>query len=121
VKLLVVDDSSVIRSRIARLTRDERLPSLDVVGLASNGQEAVELCESQQPSVVTMDITMPEMDGVECTARLCQTLPSVRILIVSALNDKPTAIQAMKKGAHGFLYKPFTDDQLIDSLLEVVA
>lgn len=120
-KLLVVDDSSVIRSRIARLTRDQRLPNLDLVGLARNGTEAVDLCRQHEPTVVTMDITMPEMDGVECTAHLARAAPEIRILIVSALNDKATAIEAMKQGAHGFLYKPFSDDQLINALVEVTA
>ena len=63
---------------------------------------------------------MPEMDGVECTTLLTGIDPQVKILIISALSDKATAIQALMNGAEGFLYKPFTDDELINALLELL-
>ncbi len=119
-KLLIVDDSSIIRSRIARILSDPRLPSLMIVGMAKNGAEALELFAQSQPELVTMDLTMPEMDGVECTETMAKLNPEANILVVSALSDKATAIKALKKGAKGFLYKPFTDGQLIDALLEIM-
>jgi two-component system chemotaxis response regulator CheY len=119
-KLLIVDDSNIIRSRIARITCDPRLPDLNIVGLAKNGLEAVRICQDNLPNVVTMDLTMPEMDGVACIKALIAEYPKIDILVVSALNDKATAIQALKQGARGFLTKPFTDKQLVDALLEFV-
>ena len=116
---MIVDDSNIIRNRIARIVEDERLPNTEIVAIANNGAEAVKLFISTQPDVITMDLTMPEMDGVECTSTIMGINPSVQILVVSALSDKATAINALKQGAQGFLYKPFTDDELINALLEL--
>ena len=118
-KLLIVDDSNIIRSRIARILGDPRLPDLTIVGMAKNGAEALNLFKKFHPSLVTMDLTMPEMDGVECTKKIVELDPNVNILVVSALSDRATAINALKQGAKGFLYKPFTDVQLIDAFLEI--
>lgn len=118
-RLLIVDDSNIIRSRIARIANHPRLRGLDVVGLAKNGVEALDICRRQSPSVVTMDLTMPEMDGITCVEQLVLHNAAVNILVVSALSDKTTALAALKKGARGFLQKPFSDDQLVDALIEV--
>ena len=66
-KLMIVDDSNIIRRRIER---SQQIDRLEVVGAASNGREAVELFRRTQPDVVTMDLTMPEMDGIECVKQL---------------------------------------------------
>jgi two-component system, chemotaxis family, chemotaxis protein CheY len=118
-KLLIVDDSNIIRSRIARVALHPRLRNINIVGLARNGLEAVEICRRTAPDVITMDLTMPEMDGVACIERLMVGNPNVNILVVSALSDKSTAISALKCGARGFLHKPFSDEQLAGALLEV--
>lgn len=118
-KLLIVDDSNIIRSRIARIALHPRLAGLSVVGLAKNGREALELARRSLPDVVTMDLTMPEMDGIACIAHLVAEQPQLNILVVSALGDKTTAIAALKKGARGFLNKPFSDEQLVAALLEI--
>ncbi|HET9694346.1 MAG TPA: response regulator [Steroidobacteraceae bacterium] len=117
-KLLIVDDSNVMRRRIERC---QQLDRLEVVGLAANGVEAIELFQRTDPDVVTMDITMPCMDGIECVSRLVQMKPDVLILVVSALADKATAVEAMERGANGFLNKPFSDRQLNDALDELIA
>lgn len=117
-KLLIVDDSSVIRSRIARISGESNLPELNIVGLAKNGQEAIRICKVVKPDLVTMDLTMPEMDGVSCIKALLEMHPKMNILVISALSDRTTAIQALKLGARGFLNKPFNDKQLIDALFE---
>jgi two-component system chemotaxis response regulator CheY len=96
------------------------LSNIALVGLARNGAEAVRIARSTQPEVVTMDLTMPEMDGVECITQLLRIFPKVNILVVSALSDKSTAIQALKLGARGFVAKPFSDDELKMALLDVM-
>jgi len=116
-RLLIVDDSNIIRRRIER---SQRLPQLQVVGTARDGQEAVARFIETDPDVVTMDITMPHMNGIECVERLVQMKPGVLILIVSALADKATAVEAMEKGANGFLNKPFSDRQLNEALEELL-
>lgn len=119
-KLLIVDDSNLIRTRIASCSQDARLPSLYVVGLARNGVEALHLAAQHRPDAVTLDLTMPEMDGIACVEALMRFDPAVRVLVVSALSDKATAIRALKLGAQGFLHKPFTDEQLILALRELL-
>jgi two-component system chemotaxis response regulator CheY len=119
-RMMIVDDSLVIRGRIERLCADARLPTLRVVGLAADGAQAVELARRERPDVVTMDLTMPRMDGERCIEALAGLLPDSRILVVSALNDKMTALRAIAKGAHGFLHKPFNDDQLVEAVRELM-
>ena len=116
-KLMIVDDSNIMRRRIER---SQQFEELEVVGTASNGLEALELFKKTDPDVVTMDITMPHMDGIECISRLVEMKPAVRILVISALSDKATAVEAMEKGANGFLNKPFTDRQLNEAIAELI-
>jgi two-component system, chemotaxis family, chemotaxis protein CheY len=116
-RLLVVDDSNVIRRRIERANE---VPEIEFVGSASNGVEALEMHARLQPTLVTMDLTMPEMDGAECVSQLVQRDPQLRILVISALADKLTAIEALERGASGFLCKPFTDRQLNDALRKLI-
>jgi two-component system chemotaxis response regulator CheY len=119
-RLLIVDDSNMIRSRISRVVQDGGLAGVALVGLARNGVEAIRIARTAKPEVVTMDLTMPEMDGVQCIKELLRLFPAVNILVVSALSDKSTAIAALKMGARGFVSKPFTDDELKMALLDVM-
>ena len=116
-RLLIVDDSNIMRRRIER---SQGFEELEVVGAAANGIEALELFRKTDPDLVTMDLTMPQMDGIECIEELVRLKPSVRILVISALADKSTAVDAMEKGANGFLHKPFTDRQLNDAIAELM-
>ncbi len=116
-RMMIVDDSNIIRRRIERSQQNARL---QVVGSASNGREAVELFQKTDPDVVTMDLTMPEMDGIQCVEQLVSLKPEILILVVSALADKATAVEAIEKGANGFLCKPFSDRQLNDALAELL-
>ena len=119
-RLMIVDDSNMIRSRISRVVQNGGLTRVSLVGLARNGAEALRIAQATLPEVVTMDLTMPEMDGIECIAALLRILPRTNILVVSALSDKSTAIRALKLGARGFVAKPFTDDELKMALLDVM-
>lgn len=116
-KLMIVDDSNIIRRKIERSNHIERL---EFIGSAGNGVEALELFNEKQPDVVTMDITMPEMDGIECVEKLVALKPDILILVISALADKTTAIEAIRKGANGFLCKPFNDKELNEALEELL-
>lgn len=118
-RLMIVDDSNMIRSRISRVVQKGALHNVSLVGLARNGIEALRIAKSTRPEVVTMDLTMPEMDGVQCISELLRVLPKLNILVVSALSDKSTAIAALRLGARGFVAKPFTDEELEIALLEV--
>lgn len=118
--MLIVDDSMIIRNRIARLVAGPSLPHINIAGLAANGEMAVNLARENRPDLITMDLTMPLLDGEACIEQIIGFLPEARILVVSALADKATALRAIKKGASGFLHKPFTDDELLESLLELI-
>ena len=119
-RLMIVDDSNMIRTRISRVVQGGGLAGVSLVGLARNGVEAIRIARTAKPEVVTMDLTMPEMDGVQCITELLRMLPKINILVVSALSDKTTAIAALKMGARGFVSKPFTDDELKMALLDVM-
>jgi two-component system chemotaxis response regulator CheY len=116
-KLMIVDDSNIMRRRIER---SQQFEELELVGTASNGVEAIEMFRKMDPDVVTMDLTMPQMDGIECIENIVKLKPAVRILVISALADKATAVEAMEKGANGFLNKPFTDRQLNEAFAELI-
>ncbi len=107
-KFLVVDDSDVIRRAIQRSIQKPE----DQIESASNGVEALEVVRTFDPEVVTMDISMPEMDGLTCIEGILHVRPNAKIIVVSALKDKPTAVEAVRRGAQGFLLKPFTAEAL---------
>jgi len=115
-KLMIVDDSNIIRNKISR-GHDESKFSL--VATATNGLDAIAQFKKHQPDVITMDLTMPEMDGIDCISTLMALDPDVAILVVSALSDKATGIQALQMGARGFLLKPFTEEELENALNEI--
>lgn len=119
-RMMIVDDSNMIRSRITRLAQTGLINQVSELVQASNGVEALTLAARHRPELVTMDLTMPEMDGVECITKLLKMLPKTNILVVSALTDKATAIAALRQGARGFVNKPFTDDELRLALLELM-
>jgi two-component system, chemotaxis family, chemotaxis protein CheY len=121
IRLLIVDDSNIIRSRIMRIVMAGMLPGAQIVGLARDGAQAVMMFKTHNPDVVTMDLTMPNMDGIKCIEEIMAINPDVPILVVSALADKTTAIAALRKGARGFLHKPFTEKQLVAALKEVIS
>ncbi len=116
-KLMVVDDSNIIRNRIQRAYDADEFR---LVASAHNGVAAIDQFQIHKPDVVTMDLTMPQMDGLECIEKLIEINQDVRILVVSALSDKATGIEALALGASGFLCKPFSDDELMDALRELV-
>lgn len=115
--MMIVDDSNIIRNQIARIQKNAQF---EIVAKARNGLEAVKFAEVHRPDVVTMDLTMPEMGGLECIKALVADNPEVLILVISALSDKATGIRALSLGASGFLCKPFTEEELLGALQELV-
>lgn len=116
-RLMIVDDSNIIRNKIERSSEHSQF---EIVAKATNGAEAIELFKKERPTLVTMDLTMPEMDGLECIRSLTTLDENVRILVVSALADKATGLKALKYGARGFVCKPFTEEGLLSALQKVI-
>lgn len=116
---MVVDDSNIIRNKITRASNGDKY---NIVASAIDGIDAVEKFKDHQPAVVTMDLTMPNMDGIDCISKLVEINPKIMILVVSALSDEATGIEALEKGASGFLLKPFSEEQIcaaLDELTEI--
>lgn len=117
-KLLIVDDSLVVRGAVAR-SFDRR--TIAEHHLAENGREAVELFERHRPELVTMDLTMPELDGLGAISAILALEPATSILVISALNSRAVALEAIRRGACGFLTKPFTEREVRSALEQLVA
>src|SRR5947209_19522188 len=98
-KLLIVDDSSVVRRAIERDLSSGEITEVDQ---AENGEEAVRLYSLKNHDVITLDITMPKMDGLTCLEKILQINPAARVLIISALGDRSSASDAIQRGDSGF-------------------
>lgn len=118
-KILVVDDSSLMRTIITTMVKKN--DALEVVGQASDGEMAIQLFKEQSPHIVTMDITMPKVDGLAAVKEIMKINPNTKILVVTAQNDEAMAIRAMKAGAVGFLGKPFNEQTLSEAIKGLLA
>jgi two-component system chemotaxis response regulator CheY len=107
-EVLVVDDSSFQRSLVSETVSEW----LNVVDTAKNGREAVELFNETQPDVITMDIMMPEMNGIEALTEIKQQSPETTIVMVTSVSQKEKMREAAKAGADGYVTKPFEAEEL---------
>lgn len=114
--VLVVDDDEVICQLIMISLK---LDGFDVVGIAGNGRQAIEMVRQERPSLVTMDIMMPVMDGFEATRVIARDYPSTRVVAVTARAQVADLYRCLQAGAVGFLTKPFSPDELTATLREV--
>ena len=114
--VMVVDDSVFVARLMTKMLDDA---NYQVVGHAKNGQEALEMYGRLKPDLVTMDIIMPAMGGIETIAELLKLNAQARILVVSAMGHDPIVQQAMKLGARHYIFKPFTKEAFIDAVSKV--
>lgn len=114
----MVDDTAFMRMMVRKIV--ERMGH-DVVAEASNGLEAVDLYGKLNPDVVTMDITMPEMDGLHAVRAIKAIDSSAKIVMCSAMGQKEMVVDAIKSGAKDFIVKPFQEDKVIEVLSKVLA
>lgn len=117
-KLLIVDDSMIIRRAIERTLAATVFTEIQT---AADGIRALEEFQRFMPDVVTLDITMPHMDGIATLEEMLKLKPDTRVMIVSALADDSTAIEALTKGADQFICKPFTNEELVAAVNEMLA
>jgi two-component system chemotaxis response regulator CheY len=113
-RLLIVDDALIMRLRIREVAIS---CGWHVVGEATNGKQAIEMFRELQPDLVTMDIVMPEMDGVDSLRAIRELNSKARVCMVSAINQRDKLIECIRLGAVDFIVKPFDKSRLI-SLLE---
>ena len=110
--LLIVDDAAFMRLNLKNILKDK----YEIVGEAENGIEAVEMYKEENPDFVTMDITMPEMDGLEAIKAIMDIDPEAQIVVCSAMGQQKMVIQAIDAGAKDFIVKPFKDERVINAL-----
>ena len=115
-KVLVIDDSPFVFKAVSRALEGTKWL---VVGNALNGQQGLDKYEELQPDVITLDVTMPVMDGLEAAKGLFMMNPNVKIVMLSAMGDDVLLEQAREIGIQHFLTKPFKPEQLIGKLEEV--
>ena len=117
VRVLVVDDHAIVRKGIRALLATEQ--SIQVVGEAANGSEAVALAQSLRPDVILMDIVMPEMDGLEAIRRITEQQPEIRILVLTSFAGVDMVLPAIKAGALGYLLKDSGPQELVQAIQQV--
>lgn len=110
IKLVIADNHRLVRAGFRSLVED--LDGVEVIGEAENGREALHLVETLKPHLVLMDIAMPEMNGLEATARIAHDFPQVRVLILSMHANEEYVYQALKSGATGYLLKDSGTEEL---------
>ena len=115
--ILLADDHAVVRSGFRRILDAEW--DMEVVGEAANGREAVEMAERLKPAVVVMDVTMPELNGIEATRRIAAALPRTRILGLSMHKDAVYVREILRAGAHGYLLKDSNQEDLLAAVRAV--
>lgn len=117
-KVLVVDDAMFMRNMLKEILNNSG--RYEVVGEASNGQEAIELYGQIKPDIVTMDIVMPVMDGIEATREILKIDPMAKIVMCSALGQEPLVIESIAAGAKDFIVKPFSPEKVIRVLDQIM-
>jgi two-component system chemotaxis response regulator CheY len=115
-KILVVDDSTFVRLRTARLLEAAGHQVIE----AANGQAAIEAYVRDQPDAVLMDITMPEMDGLEALDQIRALDPEARVAMLTAMGQQSVVMDAIRRGAREFLVKPFAADPVLTAVTRLL-
>ncbi len=109
---MIVDDASIMRLRLREILEKE----FSIVAEASNGKEALQLYSTHVPDFLTLDITMPQMNGLETLKNILASDPRARVVIVSAVGQKLVVFQALEMGAKDFIIKPFDPDRVLKAV-----
>ncbi|NLK98559.1 response regulator [Defluviitalea saccharophila] len=116
-RFLVVDDAIFMRTVLKKMLSEE---GFEVVGEAGNGLDAIQMAEKLKPDIVTLDITMPEMDGIRAVPEILKVSPNSKIIMCSALGQQAMVVDAIKKGAKDFIVKPFEKSRVLQAINNVV-
>lgn len=116
-KILIVDDSIISRKKLRTILETA---NHEIVGEAGDGEEALKKYEALSPDLVTMDITMPNVDGISVLKNITAYDPAARVVMITALGKGSTILEALNAGARNYITKPFADDQIINSIQEAL-
>ncbi|NMA71404.1 MAG: response regulator transcription factor [Firmicutes bacterium] len=117
IRVLIVDDQQMIREGIGLILRSH--PDIEVVGEAANGREALEKVEETQPNVVLMDISMPELNGIDATVLVKRRWPEVKVLGLTVHDTEGYILQLLRAGASGYIVKKAAGDELVEAIRAV--
>ncbi|HOC91303.1 MAG TPA: response regulator transcription factor [bacterium] len=118
-RIIVADDHTLVRAGICALLNSQK--DFQVIAETGNGKETVELCERLKPDILLLDLSMPEMDGLEATKSILSSNPSIKIVVLTMYENEEYATRLINAGAKGFLVKRMSPDELPDSIRKVVA
>lgn len=116
-KIMIVDDAAFMRAMLRQIVLSM---GNEVVAEAANGEEAVRMYQAAAPDLVTMDITMPDMDGIQAVKKIRALDPSARIIMCSAMAQQKLVIDAITSGAKDFISKPFHEDKVKETINKVL-
>ncbi len=116
-RILVVDDAKFMRMKLSTLLERQ---NHEVVGFAENGLEAVEMYKKLQPDLVTMDITMPVMNGIEAIKEIIDFDQDAKIIVCSAMGQQKVVVEAIELGAKDFIIKPFNETNVLETVSQVL-
>jgi NarL family two-component system response regulator LiaR len=119
IRVMIVDDHGMVRRGLATILKVK--PDLELVGEASSGREAVELCEQAEPDVILMDLVMPEMGGAEAARLIRERCPHVQVIALTSFQEKELVREALQAGAIGYLLKNVSADDLAAAIREAHA
>jgi DNA-binding NarL/FixJ family response regulator len=119
IKILLADDHRILRTSLRELL--EKQPFLEVVDEAEQGKKAVQLCLKRQPDVVLMDISMPDLNGIEATRQIINSCPNIRVIILSAHSGHQYVADVFRAGASGYLLKDCSSDELVSAIRTVAS
>ena len=115
--ILITDDAMFMRTMLKSILTSA---GHNIVAEASNGKEAVELYAKYKPDLVTMDITMPELDGLGALREIMKSDPQANVIMVTAMGQQVMVVEAVKAGAKDFIVKPFNSDKVLDSVNKLI-
>ncbi len=116
---VVVDDAVFMRTLLKRMI--EETDGYSVLGEGGNGYEAIEEAKKNQPDIMTLDITMPDMDGIQAVQEILKVSPKTKIIMVSAMGQQSMVIEAIKQGAKDFVVKPFDKSRVFQAIKNVIS
>ncbi|MGB4589276.1 MAG: response regulator [Clostridiaceae bacterium] len=114
-RIMIVDDAIFMRMKLKDIVEKN---GYEVVAEAQNGAEAIEKYKTERPEIVTMDITMPEMNGIEALKGIRRIDPHAKVVMCSAMGQQAMVMEAIQAGATDFIVKPFETDRVLDSLVK---
>ncbi|MFU0791055.1 response regulator [Cerasibacillus sp. JNUCC 74] len=117
-KILVVDDANFLRMTLSTILKKKQH---EIVGEAEDGEEAVRLYQELKPDIVTMDITMPVMNGIEAIKEIMQIDKDALIIVCSAMGQQKVVVEAIELGAKDFIIKPFDENRIFDTIDRVLS